>query len=253
MTSAQEPNAPLVTYELNDGVAEIMLNRPERLNAVGIELRRDLISVMTRFIFDPLARVGILSGVGRAFCAGRDLKEEGSKGSNSGDNPYGYPEILNRQLLLNTDKFLIAAVQGFAIGQGFYYVLGCDYRIATTDAIFSMPEIETGAVGPFDMGIYENIPWAIAVEIALMGRKLGAPRLCQVGILNEVVDPGLHLERARAVAAEVIALPDELVRATKRLMVDARPGLSADHYERAAAIRKDLRSHPSRQAAVRGQ
>ena len=239
-----------VSYEAEDGLALITLRRPDRLNAVGAEVSRDLTATLVEFAMDPTCRVAILSGEGRAFCAGRDLKEEAQVGSGS----YGrrtYPEVLNRQFLIDTDKFLIGAVHGFAVGLGFYYVLGCDYRIATEGCVFAMPEIATGVLGPFDMGLYENIPWAVATEIAVLGRRLSAERLYQVGMLNEVVQEGAPLARARAVADEVLALPADVVRATKELMFSARPRATPAVRAQADGLRVELRDHQSRVKAAR--
>jgi enoyl-CoA hydratase/carnithine racemase len=238
-----------VTYSADSGLANIVLNRPERLNAAGAEVRRDLTAALVMFAADPSARVAILSGAGRAFCAGRDMKEEAVTGSGS----YGsqsYPQVVNRQFLIDTDKVLICAVHGYSVGYGFYLVLGCDYRIAASSAQFSMPEIATGVLGPFDMGIYENLPWAIATEIALLGRRLSAERLHSVGVLNEVVADGSQFTRAQEVAEEFLRLPANVLMATKRLMMLARPGASPEVHGVADSVRRDLRNNPARVTAA---
>lgn len=240
-----------VDYRTSARIADITLNRPDRLNAGGSEVRRDLGAALTQFAFDPRADVAILSGNGRAFCAGRDLKEEAVTGART----YGlksYPDLFNRQLLIDTDKILIAAAHGFAIGLGFYYVLGCDYRIASEGTTFAMPEVDTGVLGPFDIGLYENVPWAVATEIALLGRRLDAHRLREVGMLNEVASTGSHLERAHEVAEEFLKLPRDVLRATKELMLLSRPSASRDVRVQATNRRRELWEHSSRVTAAKG-
>ena len=234
-----------VSYQVDGGVAEIRLDRPDRLNAVGLEMLRDLSAAVVMFASDPRARIAILTGEGRGFCAGRDLKEE----ARTGAERYGeqsYPRVLNRQFLIDTEKILIVAVHGLTVGQGFYLVLGCDYRIADETARFWMPEIETGVLGPFDLGLYENVPWAIAAEITLLGRRLSAERLYQVGMLNEVVPAGTHLRRAQEVADEFLQLPADVLAATKRLMIRARPDGGGALHAEANAERRQLRNNAAR-------
>ncbi len=109
-----------------------------------------------------------------------------------------------------------------------------------------MPEIETGVLGPFDLGLYENVPWAIATEITLLGRRLSAERLHQIGMLNEVVPSGAHLCRAREVAEEFLRLPANVLTATKRLMIMARPNGGRSLHAEANAERRQLRNNAAR-------
>lgn len=217
--SYREPE--YVLYEVQQRVAFIRLNRPERLNAIANDLADDLARVFALFVSDNAADVAIISGVGRAFCAGRDLKEEA--------DPNGRPFVFdpNRQLtryhVSDTAKPLIAAVHGFAIGGGFGIVLGCDYRIASEDATFSYPEVALGMPGPSDLPLQQVVGRAIATEISLLGRRVQARRLYEVGLINEVV-PRADLEcRALEVANEFIRLPQAAIRATKELMMLERP------------------------------
>src|SRR5437870_5578172 len=156
----------LVEYDATGHVAVIRLNRPERLNATSPDLRAELVTAFRRFIDDDGARVGILTGTGRAFCAGRDLKAQ-AEGTLILSGKAEYSAERNMFGVADTDKPLIAAVNGFAIGAGWYMVAGCDIRVATEEAEFSMAELPTGVLGPYWLAACEMVPWAVAAEIAL--------------------------------------------------------------------------------------
>jgi enoyl-CoA hydratase/carnithine racemase len=241
---------PYVTYESSDRIATIRLNRPERLNAFGRQLHRDLADAFATFAEDEAADVAVIAGAGSSICAGRDLKEEAAR-EREPTSLDGIPAgQLNRNHVRDTPKPLITAVHGFAIGAGFGLTLGGDYRIATRDAVFAYTEIETGIPGPWDLAIYQMIPWTIATEIALLGHRLSAQRLYEVGLLNEVVEPGQHEERARAVARDFLRLPQAQLRATKELMILGRPRPSEAAIARRKVLGEELRPHPARYEAL---
>ncbi len=243
---------PYVRYEVVDRVGFVRLNRPDRLNAYGLELRWDLARAFEAFDADPDAEVAIICGEGSSFCAGRDLKEEheGAGGTRPLDTDIPPPEMLNRLHVRDTQKPLIAAVHGYAIGAGFGITLGCDYRIASSDARFAYTEVATGLPGPWDLAILQVVPWAIASEIALLGRRLSAQRLYEVGLINEVVEPGQHEARAREVAAEFLQQPQDMLRYTKELMMLGRPKPPAEATARRRAIGEELQRNASRLTAI---
>src|SRR5262249_30169851 len=151
----------------------------------------------------------ILTGTGRAFCAGRDLKVQASSGA--APRPR-YSKDWNIFGLPDTDKPLIAAVNGFAIGAGWYMTAGCDIRVAADTAQFGMGEIPTGLLGPYWFSVAEVLPWAIGAELTLLGDRVGADRLFQLGLLNEVVPYDQVMEAAMRWARRFIALPPQHVR-----------------------------------------
>lgn len=233
----------------DSGIAWIRLNRPERLNAFGSELRRDLAAAFRMFDESPDMHVAVLVGAGSSFCAGRDMKEEATGGGRvNASEPEN--DGLNRYHVRDTTKPLIAAVHGYAIGAGFGLTLGADYRIATEDAQFAYTEIATGVPGPWDLANYQVIPWALATEIALLGRRVPPARLQAAGLLNEVVGHGEHESRARAVALEFLALPQDLLRATKSLMIHGRPRPTSEAIAYRAQVGIEMRDSPSRTAAI---
>ncbi|HKS92905.1 MAG TPA: enoyl-CoA hydratase-related protein [Tepidiformaceae bacterium] len=208
-----------VEYDCTEHVAVIRLNRPDRLNALSPELFDELRGVFARFVRDDDAWVGILTGTGRGFCAGRDLKAQASGGSPPEPkytpdwNIFGVPD---------TDKPLIAAVNGFAIGAGWYMTAGCDIRVAAESAQFGMGEIPTGVLGPYWFPGAEVLPWALAAEFTLIGDRVPAQRLLQLGLLNEVVPDDALMDTAWKWARKFLALPPLHVRRTKALMASMR-------------------------------
>jgi E-phenylitaconyl-CoA hydratase len=238
-----------VDLDNEDGITWIRLNRPDRLNAFGGELRRDLAAAFKTFDESADMHVGIMIGAGSSFCAGRDMKEEAHGGGTiNAFEPAN--DGLNRHHVRDTSKPLIAAVHGYAIGAGFGLTLGADYRIATEDAQFAYTEVATGVPGPWDIANYQVIPWAIATEIALLGRRVPPSRLLAAGLLNEVVPPGQHEARAREVAREFLSQPQDLLRATKSLMITGRPRPTPEAIAYRAQVGKEVRDSPSRTAAL---
>lgn len=231
------------------GIAWIRMNRPGRLNAFGGEMRRDLAAAFRTFDASPDMHVAVLVGAGTSFCAGRDMKEE-AQGGGRVNVTEPSDDRLNRYHVLDTTKPLIAAVHGYAIGAGFGLTLGADYRIATEDAQFAYTEIATGVPGPWDLANYQMIPWALALEIALLGRRVPPSRLQAAGLLNEVVAPGQHEIRAREVAQEFLAQPQDLLRATKALMIKGQPRPTPEAIAYRAQIGRELRDSPSRAKAI---
>ena len=226
-----------VEYELNNRVAVIRMNRPERLNALSGEMSDQLKACFARFMEDDDAWVGILTGTGRGFCAGRDVKAQAEGGKppeptyTANWNIFGVPD---------TDKPLIAAVNGYAIGAGWYMAAGCDIRVAARSARFGMGEIPTGVLGPYWFPVAEVIPWSIGAEFTLLGDHVTAERLYELGMVNEVVEDGRVLEAAMAWAERFLKLPPLHVRRTKALMAAMRQAPKADMIEREMEARRFL-------------
>jgi enoyl-CoA hydratase/carnithine racemase len=226
-----------VEYELTDHIATIRMNRPERLNAMSRELSTELRAAFADFVANDDAWVAILTGTGRAFCAGRDLKAQAEGGSpptptySAEWNIFGVPD---------TDKPLIAAVNGFAIGAGWYMAAGCDIRVAAQSAVFGMGEIPTGVLGPYWFPGAEVLPWALAAEFTLLGEHVPADRLAKLGLVNEVVADDQLMDTARSWARKFVALPPLHVRRTKGLMASMRQVPSPEMIQRETEARQFL-------------
>jgi len=159
-----------VRYECVDHVATITYHRPEALNAINAELRRDLNAAWERFRADEDAWVGIVTGAGRAFCVGADLKDgRGSVGEWPGTF-WEIPTINSFESGLEIWKPTIAAVPGYCLGYGLTAVLRCDFVVAADDAEFGFPEVGLGVptiVGA--MRLPGRIGWSNAMELLLTG------------------------------------------------------------------------------------
>src|SRR5439155_917591 len=175
---------------------------------------------------DRSVRVIILTGAGKGFCSGLDLKEQGaSANSNSINGAGGLPAKfdLNNSppiVLHNTDKPVICALNGAAAGYGMDMALGCDIRIASTAAKLAAIPTKRGIL-PESGGAWllpRLVGWAKAAEIALAGKTLDAEESLAVGLVNQVVEPDQLMATARQLAAEIAANAPLAVQATKRMM-----------------------------------
>jgi enoyl-CoA hydratase/carnithine racemase len=209
-----------IEFELADHIAVIRFNRPERLNAMNLDMRAEFTDAMRRFNESDDAWVGVLTGTGRAFCAGRDLKAqaEGYAGGDGRMQPPTYNAEFNLFGMSDTEKPLVAAVNGFAIGLGWYISIDCDIRVAAAGAEFAMTEIPTGALGPYWLSGTEMLPWPLAAEFALIGGRVRAERLLSLGLLNAVVPAEELMDEAHRWAEKLAALPPMHIRRTKALM-----------------------------------
>lgn len=181
----------LVTYELDDHVATITLNRPEAGNAINGAVREELNAAWNRFRDDEDAWVGILAATGRVFCAGADLKDGDGAVGTFGGTFWEKPTINSFESGMELFKPTIAAVQGPAIGYGLTGILFCDFVIASTEASFAFPEVSIGV--PTIVGairLPQRIRWADAMELLLTGLPMTAERAKEVGLVWKLVEPG---------------------------------------------------------------
>jgi len=205
----------VLRYEVIDSVAHITLNRPKVLNAIDDELARALRATWTRLEEDPLARVGVVKGEGRAFCAGRDI----SSGAVTDEEPFLTHQAMPKNGV-TLFKPLIAAVHGYALGAGFNLgVKCCDITICATSAILGFPEAKAGvAIRPLEYTPF--MPFKLSLELAMLGwkggRLLEPLRAYQLGLVNSVVDErDLESEVARW-CEMLLQVPPLYVRAVKR-------------------------------------
>lgn len=232
----------LVEYESTDHIAIIRLNRPDRLNAMSVPMRRELVDAFRTFNADDDVWVGILTGTGRSFCAGRDLKAQAENIAQGGGRLGGntYDAEINLFGISDTDKPLIAAVNGFAIGLGWYMTAACDIRIAAAGAEFAMTEVPTGVLGPYWFAAAEVLPWPIAAEMALLGDRIAAERLLPLGLLNDVVPADQLMDVAMRWAQRFTKLPPRHVQSTKALMTAMRGLPDEEILRRESEAREQL-------------
>ena len=209
-----------VRFELVDHVATITYNRPEALNTVNGELRHDLNAAFTRFRDDEDAWVAIVTGAGRAFCAGADLRDgAGSTGEFAGTF-WEKPTINSFESGLEIFKPVIAAVNGYCLGYGLTLVTWCDFVIASEAAEFGFPEVTIGV--PTIVGairLPRLVGWQAAMELLLTGERIDAARAKEIGLAWKVVAPDALMDEARALAARLVRAAPLAARATKEMAV----------------------------------
>jgi len=228
-----------VTYEVADGIAVITLNRPEQRNSVNAALAQALRAAVTQFEKDAEARVGVLTGAGRVFCSGMDLKAfldgEGD-GILFGENRFAGFVDTDRK------KPLIAAVQGAALAGGLEIALACDLIVAEEGAVFGLPEVRVGifalAGGPFRLA--RRISPAKALELALTGGRMDAMEAHALGLVNRVAAAGEGLAAARALACEIAANAPLGVAATLAVVRAAMRQNEADLFRLSEAMWPDV-------------
>jgi enoyl-CoA hydratase/carnithine racemase len=199
-----------VAYEQDGPVVTIRLDRPERMNSLSRALVAGLDAAWRRFAADDAARVAIYTGTGKAFCAGMDVKEAAAAEPEDVRVPEPALTVFHAG---EVRKPVIAAVNGYAIGGGFFDVLRCDLRIAAESAVFQLAEaLRSVLPHPLINGIAGALPDCLVTELGL-GRRIGARRAYEMGLVNRVVpDESLPAE-ARRTAEEIAALPPLAVEA----------------------------------------
>jgi 2-(1,2-epoxy-1,2-dihydrophenyl)acetyl-CoA isomerase len=208
-----------VIYEREGNFGVITLNRPERLNAVGGTLIAELDISLRQAEADPEVRVVVLTGAGRAFCAGLDLKERAS-GVGVRSWRKRLKGLETPRIILGMNTPIIAAVNGAAVGIGFELAMLCDYRIGSEAARMGDVHVKHGLIQ--DAGAVMTLPrvvgWANACKILLTGDIFEAQELLSMGVLNEVV-PATDLRNAAfGFAGRIAANPPLAIGMTKRLL-----------------------------------
>src|SRR3954453_20868098 len=213
-----------VRYECVDHVATITYNRPEALNAINAELRQDLNATWERLRGDEDAWVGIVTGAGRAFCVGADLKD--GRGS-VGDWPGSFweiPTVNSFESGLELWKPTIAAVPGYCLGYGLTAVLRCDFVIAADDAQFGFPEVGLGVptiVG--GMRLPGRIGWSNAMERLLTGERFDAETARAMGLVWRVVARDALMDEAMQLAQRLTAAAPLPQRAPREVAARGGP------------------------------
>jgi len=201
-----------------DGVAQLELHRPERLNALNRATLIEINAALDAFEADPALRVIVLSGAGRGFSSGFDLKEQMER------RPEGaavWREVLELDFsttmrFWDSPKPTVAAIHGACMAGAFEMALACDIALCSRDALFGEPELKFGA------GIVTLLlPWVVgpkaAKDIILTGDDaIGAERALALGIVSRVVPEGEHLSAALRIARQMAVIDPDLVRDTKK-------------------------------------
>src|SRR5437868_8200731 len=221
----------VVETERHGQVLVVRMNRPERLNALNLEMRSRLAEAWTEFRRDDQLDVAIFTGAGRAFCAGEDMKESLARGQPGGTRPEVEDPFMSGAL----EKPVIAAVNGYAMGGGFMLVERTDLRVAAKGAIFEVSEAKRWLLGGYNHGHVANVPYPIAMEMAL-GFRFTAQRFYEIGFLNRLVDAADLMPTAMSMAEHLLTLPPASRVNTVHMMRQMRPAASPEMQMLAAAL-----------------
>ncbi len=204
-----------VRYQVQGGIALITLDRPEKLNTMTLQMYDDLGAAFLEAGKDPKVAVCVFTGAGdKAFCAGADLTESIPHLAQG-----HYIDEWDAAHLKHTAMYkpIIAAVNGICMGGGFEMLFATDIRVASSKAVFRLPEVNLGIVpaGGTLARLARQIPYARAMELILTGRPLAAGEALEYGILNYVVEPEEVLPRAMEIARAMLPLSTTAVQACK--------------------------------------
>ncbi len=234
---------PTVAVRHDDAVATVVLDRPNRLNALDLATRRSLISTLRELGADDAVRAVVLTGSGRAFCVGQDLAAEEELAHADETVAATYNPLA--QTIVTLPQPVVAAVNGSAVGAGMGLALACDLRVAADNASFSCAFGKVGLVPDTAVSWYlvRELGYARAFALATSGRALPAAEALSLGLLNEVVPAAALADRAAELAAQLADGPAHAFALTKRqfravaevsfeasLAMEARhQGSAADH------------------------
>jgi E-phenylitaconyl-CoA hydratase len=200
-----------IAIHVEDGVALVTLNRPDKRNAVNDDMRVELTAAFASFAADPSLRVAVLTGAGPAFCAGGDLSVTAA------------PDPSRPRIIEPLDKFekpLIAAINGVAFGGGLELALACDLRIASHNARFALPEVRLGSLP--GSGGTQRLPAVVgpslAAQMLLTGEPIDAARALAAGLVSELCAPEKLLDAAMAHAHTIARNAPLALIAAKRAL-----------------------------------
>lgn len=210
-----------VLSSVSDGVRTLTLNRPERLNAITDQLVVDLAAALAEGNADPDTRVMILTGAGRAFCAGDDLKDFGNQAGTEAETRAYIEHIqdVTREMVLG-DTMVIGAVRGWAVGGGLEWVINCDLAILSENTRCFFPEISLGVfvTGAVTTLLPRLVGLQKAREMILFGDRFDARAALDMGLAWKVVPDADLMAEAEATARRIAALPVGAVRDLKRVL-----------------------------------
>ena len=217
-----------ILASVNDGIATITLNRPEKKNALSASMVNELLWALDDAKQDPKVRVIVLRGAGKTFCAGADLKDmaEPDGGlSKKGD----FDDLLLRFAKLG--KPTIASIEGYVMGGGVGLVASCDFSIASDDAVFATPEITRGLFPMMIMAVLERVVTRRnLLKMMLLGERFGAAEALDYQLISEALAPEKLEERVAQLAAQL----------SKQSPTAMRLGLEAFHSQQGQALQEAI-------------
>jgi enoyl-CoA hydratase len=222
-----------VLTERRDGVLLITLNRPDARNAINLAVAEGIAAALDQLDGSDDLSVGVLTGAGKGFCAGMDLKA-----FVSGQRPWvadrGFAGIVRRPPV----KPLIAAIEGFAVAGGLEIALACDLIVAARGAKLGIPEVKRSlvAAGGALLRLPRRIPYHAAMELALTGDPIPAERAAELGLINRLAEPGGAVDAALQLAKEIAVNAPLALIASKRILQEQYDWPATEMWDRQSSI-----------------
>lgn len=213
----------VVETETHGQTLVVRMNRPERLNALNHELRGALAETWCEFRESRELEVAIFTGAGRGFCAGEDMKESLEAGEPGFRGETRADPFMDGSL----EKPVIGAINGYAMGGGFMLVERTDLRVAVPEAVFEISEAKRWLLGGYNHGHIANLPYPIAMEMAL-GFRFDARRFHEIGFINRLVEADQLLPTALEMAEHLLTLPPASRVNTVHMMRQMRPSVTPE-------------------------
>src|SRR6059036_4208 len=236
-----------VNVSVEDSVAQVTLNRPERLNAWNEQFGEELRKVILEDAADPSVRAVLITGAGRGFSSGADLKEMLERDTSAAEAP-DVGELLRERYhpiitgIRELPKPVLAAVNGPAVGIGCSLALACDLIWAARSAIFGLAFVNIGLVP--DGGSTFLVPAAVgkarALEMALLGEPVTAEQALEWGLINRVVPDGKLMEESRTLAARLATGPTRSYANSKRALNNSLLKIMEEQLELEADIQSEM-------------
>ena len=215
-------NDSAVLTEIRGRVLLITLNRPEAMNAINTDLAQGLLAAIEELDSNDGLTAAVLTGSGRGFCSGMDLKAFAAGGP-----PQGFDQFLET----GSEKPLIAAIEGFALAGGLEVALTCDLLVAAEDAKIGIREVKVGlfAAGGALLRLPRRVPYSVAMEMALTGQPITADQAKNHGLVSRVTEKGGTVEAAMELA-ESIAENAPLAVAASKALIQAQQGITEEEF-----------------------
>jgi 2-(1,2-epoxy-1,2-dihydrophenyl)acetyl-CoA isomerase len=245
--SEQSIQLETVNITVVDATATIELNRPQALNAWNVQLGVDLLAALRRTAADDAVRAVLITGAGRAFSSGADLKDVSGGELTPEGRPNVYKTLTERyhpimQAIREAPKPVIAAVNGPAVGIGCSLALCCDLIVAAESAYFLLAFVNIGLVpdGGSSLFVPSRVGMARASELAMLGERLPATRALEWGLINRVAADESLAEEALALAAKMASGPTRSYAGTKRQLNNWLYPRMAEQLELEARIQQEM-------------
>jgi 2-(1,2-epoxy-1,2-dihydrophenyl)acetyl-CoA isomerase len=219
---------PDLLEAVEDGVAILTLNRPESLNALSDEIRLGLLDAIYRLGHDTSVGCIVLTGSGRGFCAGGDVKTMGDRSARIFEERAAGIQQSNRipMLMHNTPKVIIGMINGVAVGAGLSMAAACDLRVAARSAKFGTGFIKIGLSGDWGgtWSLTRLVGTAKARELFFTGDMIGADEALRIGLVNQVAEDADLLDTTMVMARKIAVMPRVALGYTKRNLAAAETG-----------------------------